>query len=110
MEPHGTGQFDTRSSNATTTLMIARWALLGLQGTRPIPSTRLACRHFPWASQAESPHKHSINWDGIGGFSISASCLVRTMAGRPAILAGKVGTVVELRPGQAPTSPIGQRH
>src|SRR4029450_2681858 len=110
MESRETGRFDTRTLNPTTTPMTARWALLGLLAIRLIPFARLACRHFLWVWEEESPLKRSMNWGGIGGFSISASYLVRTMAGLPAISVGKVGMVVELRREQAQTSLIGQRH
>src|SRR4029450_7121973 len=104
MESRETGRFDTRILNTSTTPMTARWALLGLLAIRLIPFARLACRHFLWVWEVESPLKRSINWDGIGGFSISASYLVRTMAGVPAISVGSRGMVVELRPEREQTS------
>src|SRR4029434_3434768 len=110
MESRETGRFDTRIWNTSTTPMTARWALLGLLAIRLIPFARLACRHFLWVREAGLGLKRSINWDGIGGFSISASSLAPTLAGLPAISAGRVGMVVELRPGRAQTSLIGQRH
>src|SRR4029453_13251454 len=110
MEARETGRFDTRILNPSTTPMTARWALLGLLAIRLIPLARLASRHFLWVWGEESPLQHSINWGGLGGFSLASCYLVRTMGGLPAISAGRVGMVVEQRPERAQTSLIGQRH